>query len=138
MDVNLSTTVSETEKQSTTVRIGKKRGRPRKDERKVYQKKEIKKKRGPKPIYTTEEQKEERRQELLNYYKSYYEEHKEELKKKSYTNYKNNLDKIREIKMKENPDFKPRIRKREIIEYYTSADENTSADDNTSTDEEQC
>jgi hypothetical protein len=76
---------------------------------------------------------EDRKKQLLEYHKIYYEQHKEELKKKSYTNYKSNLEKLREIKMKENPDFKPRIRKRVVIDYYTSNEdtpENTDESEN--------
>ena len=81
-----------------------------------YTKKEQPLKRGPKPIYITEEQKETRRQELLDYHKQYYQSHKEDLKKRSYSHYKKNLDIIREIKMRENPSFKPRIRRRTVLD----------------------
>ena len=116
-----------------------KRGRKRltdeereRNKKSYYKKKQSPKKRGPKPRLSDEE-KEERHKELLDYHKQYYKVHKEELKKKSYTNYKNNLEMLRQMKMKENPDFKPRNRKREVIDYYTSNEgtpENTSESEN--------
>jgi hypothetical protein len=96
----------------------------RKERKQYYKKKENPNKRGPKPRLSDEEKK-ERHKELLDYHKQYYENHKDELKRKSYINYKINLDKLRELKMKENPDFKPRNRKREIIDFYTSTPENS-------------
>ena len=108
------------------------------ERKQYYKKKENPNKRGPKPRLSDEE-KEERHKELLDYHKQYYQVHKEELKKKSYTNYKINLEKLRELKIKENPDFKPRNRKREVIDYYIAltsshSGENTSEseDENTS------
>jgi hypothetical protein len=94
-------------------------GQRERNKKQYYKKKENPNKRGPKPRLSDEE-KEERHKELLDYHKQYYQVHKEELKKKSYTNYKNNLEMLRQMKMKENPNFKPRNRKREMIDYYTS------------------
>ena len=109
-----------------SIRKETRRGRKRltdeeREERKkgYYKKKVNPQKRGPKQKLTDEER-EERKKQLLDYHKNYYEIHKEELKKKSYTNYKNNLELLREMKLQKNPDFKPRQRKRIIIDYYTS------------------
>ena len=66
----------------------------------------------------TDEDREKRRQDLLEYHRLYYQAHKEDIKKKSYINYATNLETIREFKQQNNPDFKPRNRKREIINQY--------------------
>ena len=96
-----------------------------------YQKKEQPMKRGAKPIYITEEQKEARRQELLDYHKQYYQSHKDDLKKRSYSHYKKNLDIIREIKMRENPSFKPRIRRRTVLDSIQENNDFVNINDDT-------
>jgi hypothetical protein len=118
-DVKVSFGPTFTALQSNSEAIEKITEGVRQERKRYYQKKQNPNKRGPKTRLTDEE-KEERHKELLDYHKQYYKVHKEELKRKSYTNYKNNLEKLREIKMKENPDFKPRNRKRDIIDFYIS------------------
>jgi hypothetical protein len=103
----------------------------RRIQERCYKKKENPQKRGPKPRLT-EEDKIERHNNLLEYHKQYYQANKQSMKQKSYTSYANNLEILRQIRMQEDPNFKPRNRKRHIINQYINQSHSDTLNMNTS------
>ena len=89
--------------------------------KKYYTKKENPQKRGPKPKLTDEDR-EERKKNLLQYHRQYYKDNQEDLKTKSYNNHNDTLEKLREYRLQNDPNFKPRNRKRVVLDKYINKD----------------
>ena len=66
----------------------------------------------------TDEDREERKKNLLQYYK----DHQEDLKTKSYNNHNDTLERLREYRLQNDPNFKPRNRKRVVLDKYIDKD----------------